>query len=130
MNGVSKWVEFRYEKSPDFCYSCGIIGHSDKSCKLRKENQAVTGKQQYGPWMRTQVMRSSPKKKVDPKPIPEAVGKIPENSAAHRLLFEGDYIINPHKRMEMQEEKSYQQRHSDERPGERSGGTSTESFQT
>ncbi|XP_071902751.1 uncharacterized protein [Coffea arabica] len=35
LNGQSIWVDFRYEKCPNFCYGCGLIGHSDKSCSLK-----------------------------------------------------------------------------------------------
>lgn len=26
------WVEFKYEKLPQFCYFCGMLGHGDNLC--------------------------------------------------------------------------------------------------
>lgn len=33
LNGVLKWISFKYERCPDFCYGCGIVGHSERNCK-------------------------------------------------------------------------------------------------
>ncbi|CAH9051738.1 unnamed protein product [Cuscuta epithymum] len=30
--GIGYWVDFQYEKLPNFCFICGVIGHSEKSC--------------------------------------------------------------------------------------------------
>ncbi|PNX91791.1 hypothetical protein L195_g014915 [Trifolium pratense] len=27
------WVDFRYEKLPQVCFKCGILGHNDKLCQ-------------------------------------------------------------------------------------------------
>ncbi|KAI5018022.1 hypothetical protein ZWY2020_042910 [Hordeum vulgare] len=46
-----RWCRFEYEHLPDFCYTCGIIGHREKECKLKPaKNEAP----QFGPWMRAE----------------------------------------------------------------------------
>lgn len=32
-----KWCPFAYKFLPDFCYTCGSIGHVDKQCEIRLE---------------------------------------------------------------------------------------------
>lgn len=48
------WIEFKYEQLPNFCYYCGLIGHSEKMCLKRKQD--VDGKcvlyEQFGGWLR------------------------------------------------------------------------------
>lgn len=29
------WCPMEYEYLPDFCYTCGIIGHTDRSCAVQ-----------------------------------------------------------------------------------------------
>ncbi|KAI5016311.1 hypothetical protein ZWY2020_006162 [Hordeum vulgare] len=54
MLGGKNWCPFEYEHLPDFCYVCGIIGHTDKACgmKLKKGEKA-----QFGPWLRAFIPR-------------------------------------------------------------------------
>lgn len=33
-NGRVKWIDFRYEKLPYFCYNCGLIGHRYRDCEI------------------------------------------------------------------------------------------------
>ncbi|KAM0866035.1 hypothetical protein ACQ4PT_042909 [Festuca glaucescens] len=43
-----KWCNFEYEYLPQFCFTCGVVGHDDKCCNI------ILGKgekQQYGKWM-------------------------------------------------------------------------------
>ncbi|CAH9070814.1 unnamed protein product [Cuscuta epithymum] len=42
--GKSYWVDFKYEKLPNFCFICGLIGHSDKFCPLNYEEDIVLEK--------------------------------------------------------------------------------------
>jgi hypothetical protein len=39
------WCPFEYEYLPDFCYTCGIIGHLDRGCSLKLKKGEVA---QYG----------------------------------------------------------------------------------
>ena len=41
---------------PDFCYNCGIIGHSEKACPTRTKRE---GGRQYGPWLRAVINKGS-----------------------------------------------------------------------
>ncbi|XP_027157908.1 uncharacterized protein LOC113759531 [Coffea eugenioides] len=62
INGMGKWLSFKYEKCPDFCYSCGVIGHCEKNCKSPVMVKKGQYQNQYGPWMRVFGGRSSPQK--------------------------------------------------------------------
>jgi hypothetical protein len=53
---LPKWFPFEYEFLPDFCYTCGIIGHSDRSCSTK----LVRGeKQQFGKWLKADIPQKS-----------------------------------------------------------------------
>jgi hypothetical protein len=45
------WIDYRYEKLPQTCFRCGMIGHIDKLCR----NQALdmTTMAPLGPWLRS-----------------------------------------------------------------------------
>jgi hypothetical protein len=53
------WVEFQYEKIPQFCFNCGVICHGEGGCVnevLRWKNGR--GKvEEYGPWLRVGAPR-------------------------------------------------------------------------
>lgn len=54
-NGSARWIQFKYKKSLDFYYNCGIIGHGDKSYFNRRKMDRRKNGQQYGDWMRIKV---------------------------------------------------------------------------
>ncbi|KAL3521886.1 hypothetical protein ACH5RR_014720 [Cinchona calisaya] len=51
-NGTLRWVNFKYGRCPDFCYNCGIIGHSEKGCYSYGNNNQYAKDNQFGPWLR------------------------------------------------------------------------------
>lgn len=50
-NDQPKWVFFKYEQLPTFCYSCGYLGHLMKDCaKTTDEDEDSDHGLQYGDW--------------------------------------------------------------------------------
>jgi hypothetical protein len=50
MDGTT-WIDFCYEKLPQVCFKCGILGHGENLCQnelLNVENMAP-----LGPWIRS-----------------------------------------------------------------------------
>lgn len=52
VNGDRRWVNFKYEKCPDFCYSCGLVGHGNKMCPLNGVSTNNHSEAQFGTWLR------------------------------------------------------------------------------
>jgi hypothetical protein len=44
-----RWCSFEYELLTDFCFTCGIISHTDKSCSTKLKKGET---QQYGKWLK------------------------------------------------------------------------------
>lgn len=54
-----QWIVFKYENVPNFCFICGLLGHSDKFCGRlfdTPENEIV---KPYGTWMRASFHRQT-----------------------------------------------------------------------
>ncbi|KAJ1413339.1 Zinc knuckle CX2CX4HX4C [Sesbania bispinosa] len=52
-DGVS-WVDFQYERMPQFCYKSGRVGHDEEFCRSADAAQSTddNGGKDFGPWMR------------------------------------------------------------------------------
>ena len=44
------WVTFKYEQLPTFCFDCGVMGHDNKHCHMKRDRQ--NGNPPYGDWVR------------------------------------------------------------------------------
>ncbi|KAM0913236.1 hypothetical protein ACQ4PT_012296 [Festuca glaucescens] len=54
--GRARWCPFEYEFLPEYCYTCGILGHEARGCEIRLKRGE---KQQYGPWLRAFIPRKA-----------------------------------------------------------------------
>ena len=57
--GEPKWVNFRYERLPNFCYRCRLLSHSLKECSEGRTPGEKEGESQlqYGAWLRGEPLR-------------------------------------------------------------------------
>lgn len=51
------WIHFKYERLPNFCFFCGIIGHSDKFCDKLFDRSSFSAERPYGSHLRAQIGR-------------------------------------------------------------------------
>jgi 14-3-3 protein epsilon len=52
-------VHFKYEKLGNFCFSCGIIGHTDNYCSKRLEAGFIDGEKGWGSYLRAENSNTS-----------------------------------------------------------------------
>ena len=53
-----RWIAFKYERLPNFCYRCGLLNHGLRDCTEGKmEDGLESAPFQYGAWLRREVPR-------------------------------------------------------------------------
>ena len=55
-----RWVDFKYERLPIFCYWCGMMDHDEKECLLwiRSKETLRLEEKQFGAWLRASPERN------------------------------------------------------------------------
>ena len=54
-----RWISFKYERLPNFCYHCGLLSHGLKDCEERNgvDEQLDLSKLQYEVWLHGEALR-------------------------------------------------------------------------
>jgi hypothetical protein len=88
------WIGLKYEKLPDFCYKCGIIGHLERDCCSEKtllSNQYGVRFPEYGIWTKT-VNNKEPPNIYQKPPCPDSI--ISENNIPGAFPAITDKVTN------------------------------------
>ncbi|XP_021729763.1 uncharacterized protein LOC110696718 [Chenopodium quinoa] len=62
--GIDTYVQFKYERLPNLCFSCGILGHTEKDCPNEEGDEEGEGKQ-WGMWLRASPRKGLSQKKEE-----------------------------------------------------------------
>ncbi|KAK2998563.1 hypothetical protein RJ639_023543 [Escallonia herrerae] len=54
------WIRLQYERLPDFCFACGRLGHTNRSCPRKPPDPPKNMASPYGPWLRADNMENCP----------------------------------------------------------------------
>lgn len=119
LDGTTHWVSFRFEKLPDFCYSCEIIGYLKKNCHqkmlLDEGETNREGKHFLGPRLEAPILfknqnatlKQTNKSTVNPTPhtpIERRSSPPPTNTA----IIVNSAVIEPVFRPNPQQNRSFQ----------------------
>ncbi|XP_074375304.1 uncharacterized protein LOC141717092 [Apium graveolens] len=54
-------VTCKYERWGEFCFSCGLVSHTDRFCRRFIDRRNVEGEKEWGVWLKTQPHRAAGK---------------------------------------------------------------------
>lgn len=54
-----RWIQFKYERLPNFCYRCGLFGHALRDCSesMGSNYQVEDDHMLYGAWLKGEPSR-------------------------------------------------------------------------
>lgn len=55
----SVWCPIMYEKLPDFCFHCGVMGHLHRECHQHIADSHGSETASYGDWLRASIMKKN-----------------------------------------------------------------------
>lgn len=80
-----RWVIFKYERLPNFCYNCGLLSHDLRDCPASLDStKPMDSKElQYGPWMRGDIIKRSFREKLSSNEQPKKPRNLDEGNRSN-----------------------------------------------
>ncbi|KAK2993518.1 hypothetical protein RJ640_025528 [Escallonia rubra] len=81
-NRQKMWIRLQYERLPDFYFSCGRLGHTDRNCPHKPSIPPETMASPYGPWLRADKSDECPRYAYwSPAPVSTQTPQTPSMEA-------------------------------------------------
>ncbi|KAF5442303.1 hypothetical protein F2P56_034974 [Juglans regia] len=89
------WVRFKYEKLPQFCYYCGLLGHGERDCLqwINIKGDAKDSEFPYGSWMRVGSVSVRARNYLGPSTVGSTGNSIPVDDDRSNLLVKDPMAV-------------------------------------